>query len=613
MEQNNENPKFGTVFKKEFCEQTIKNKHRIIKFVAICFVPFLYGFFCLWAFWNPFINVNKIPMAIASQDANQCIVYKPASDTDQTIANGTEFEYYSVENQGVCLTKAAAKPGKIAQFGGITDNIITGPNYYNQDKNAVEIKVSSITLKLDYLKLPADNFTPQDKYWIQLNIPEDYSAHLTELMLNLKDGSLSEATLYDSISWLLEHQVNIWGTYKQNFLIGYFANEFTGLRKSFIKDAVTQLILPTLYTIVADPNTGVVKQENFEKYLTDIKVIHLTNLVNSLTQDGKLTTAQGKKIITLLKAFGIVRYVAGDYLFKDNSELSRTDYFAQSDKLAGKFSDLGNIIDIPYDVQGYQFNQYGIGLGELFIFIGVWVGTLTQTFVYDRKGRTANAKWYQHYFSKMLLMLTTSWIQTTILMLSLLILGFGAIGPSYLWLWLWILFIGSLFVIIIGSIWMAVKDEMIGRVLVVIYLILNLSAGWGTFPSFMQNGFFNVISYITPFRYGLHNMGTIIYGLTSPTPSGIGNYQLEIMKNFAVLLIWIAVFVLIGGLTTYYRFRKLRYGTLNAKIIFQVIANSPEVVNKPRHIWELKKLTVTEQAIIKDKVLRVIEKREGKI
>lgn len=49
--------------------------------------------------------------------------------------------------------------------------------------------------------------------------------------------------------------------------------------------------------------------------------------------------------------------------------------------------------------------------------------------------------------------------------------------------------LGSVFNIIICSLWLAIPDEMLGRFIAVIYLIINLSAGWGTFPSFMQNKF----------------------------------------------------------------------------------------------------------------------------
>ncbi len=47
MDNKNNLPTFKEIFKKEWQEQTVKNKKRIIKFIAICIVPFLCGFFCV--------------------------------------------------------------------------------------------------------------------------------------------------------------------------------------------------------------------------------------------------------------------------------------------------------------------------------------------------------------------------------------------------------------------------------------------------------------------------------------------------------------------------------------------------------------------------------------
>ncbi|WP_253301575.1 ABC transporter [Spiroplasma endosymbiont of Phyllotreta cruciferae] len=395
--------------------------------------------------------------------------------------------------------------------------------------------------------------------------------------------------------------INLWATYKQNFLIGYFATTFTNLRESFVREAVPQLIMPMLYTILSNPD-GTLNRTTYDDYVKSIKTSNLINETNNLVNQGKLTSAQGKIITSLLKVFGLVKGQLVQFIFGSENVVSKDQYFTNSNELGKHLKDVGSIIDIPYNVQGYQYNKYGIGLGELFMLIGVWVGALTQTFVYDLKGRTKNTLSYQHYFSKLLLMLSTSWIQVTIMMLSLLILGFGQIGPTYALLWLWMLFLGSLFNVIICSIWLAIPDEMIGRFIAVIYLIINLSAGWGTFPSFMQNKFFDVLSYISPFRYGLHNIGTIIYGLSSPTSIGIGEYQTEIVKNMGILFIWVIAFVIIGLVGTYYRFLKMKYGTIRVKTIYQAMNNIDNIKDYEKSISTLNYLTVEEQILIKAEV-----------
>ncbi|WP_241208171.1 ABC transporter [Spiroplasma melliferum] len=531
-------------------------------------MPFLYGFFCVWAFWNPFLKTDQIPMAIVNRDANLCVIYKPKNDKDQSIANATEVRYLTTKDEATCL--ATVKENEIARYASISDNAIVGPHYYDKENNNVQINISSITLKLNYLKNEATDFNPIDKYWVQLQIPEHYSSHLISILRNIGSGVLDADQFLTDITWIINNPINLWATYKQNFLIGYFATTFTNLRESFVREAVPQLILPMLYTILANPD-GSVDRSVYQEYIQKINTKNLIDETNKLVTEGKLTTEQGKIINSLLKVYGIVKGKMLSFIFGAENVVSKEKYFANSDELGKHLKDIGSIIDIPYNVQGHEYNQYGIGLGELFMLIGIWVGSLTQTFVYDRKGRTKNTLFYQHYFSKLLLMLLTSWIQVTLMMLSLLILGFGQIGPVYAWLWLWLLFLGSIFNIIICSIWLAVPDEMLARFIAVVYLIINLSAGWGTFPSFMQGKFFDILSYITPFRYGLHNIGTIIYGLSSPTIVGISEYQTEIIKNMAILFIWVIIFAILGLVGTYYRFLKIKYVTFKIKVIYQAM------------------------------------------
>lgn len=133
----------------------------------------------------------------------------------------------------------------------------------------------------------------------------------------------------------------------------------------------------------------------------------------------------------------------------------------------------------------------------------------------------------------------------------------------------------------------------------VVYLIINLSAGWGTFPSFMQGKFFDILSYITPFRYGLHNIGTIIYGLSSPTIVGISEYQTEIIKNMVILFIWVIIFAILGLVGTYYRFLKIKYGTFKIKVIYQAMNKIDSIKDYKKNTSTLNYLTKEEQTLIK--------------
>ncbi|WP_424526573.1 hypothetical protein [Spiroplasma endosymbiont of Glossina fuscipes fuscipes] len=70
-----ENPKFSNVFKTEAKEKMGKSRFQIIKYILICFVPFLYGFICAWAFWNPLAKIGSIPMVIVDNDNPPCVAY----------------------------------------------------------------------------------------------------------------------------------------------------------------------------------------------------------------------------------------------------------------------------------------------------------------------------------------------------------------------------------------------------------------------------------------------------------------------------------------------------------------------------------------------------------
>ncbi|WFG96463.1 hypothetical protein M1771_00135 [Spiroplasma citri] len=132
-----------------------------------------------------------------------------------------------------------------------------GPHYYDKKNNNVQINISSITLKLNYLKNEATDFNSIDKYWVQLQIPEHYSSYLISILRNIGSGVLDADHFLTDITWIINNPINLWATYKQNFLIGYFATTFTNLRESFVREAVPQLILPMLYTILANPDGSV--------------------------------------------------------------------------------------------------------------------------------------------------------------------------------------------------------------------------------------------------------------------------------------------------------------------------------------------------------------------
>ncbi len=224
---------------------------------------------------------------------------------------------------------------------------------------------------------------------------------------------------------------------------------------------------------------------------------------------------------------------------------------------------------ITSGVIGEEYSVYGIGLGQFFLFISIWVGVLMLTFVLDRKRRGPAAKpelltpqevaknkkitkWvrfreaFTWWWSKIAVMMVMVVIQVTILSLTLYGLGYHVLGSTFGLLYLELLFSGLEFAIFIGALWLFFRDDVVGKFIAILFLIINLSSGWGTFPPSMQAPIFQVLSYIAPFTYAIKNIGAIVYGI------GVvgANWQDQafILGNIGISCIYIVIGILIGCL-----------------------------------------------------------------
>lgn len=270
--------------------------------------------------------------------------------------------------------------------------------------------------------------------------------------------------------------------------------------------------------------------------------------------------------------------------------------------LGGFFPNLGDFFKTT--IVGSQFNPYGIGLGQFFLCIGLWVGILMQTFVYDRAKRVKNAKPWAWYLSKTTLMMVTAWIQTTILMLTVYALGWSVMGPTFGLLYLWMMLTATIFVLIEQALWFSLQDETVGKFLVILLLIINLSSGWGTFPTFMQAGIFNVLSYIAPYTYSIHGQGFIIYSI-AVNGANLSD-TLYLMQQLGILVIWGIVFITIGLLASVLRTREMYYGTHSSKRLGKILLQEKQAkyvnLKTNKAIW--KKLPKEEMPHLRKKVLK---------
>ncbi len=256
---------------------------------------------------------------------------------------------------------------------------------------------------------------------------------------------------------------------------------------------------------------------------------------------------------------------------------------------ASKIENLDNIV--TSSIQGGEYAVYGIGLGEFFVCIGIWVGILMQTFVFDRDIRRPKGEWtigthskqspkgnkwarYRDatawWFAKNSLMSFTTILQVTVLMIAIGLLGWFQIGPPFGLVYVSVLFTALIWTAFIQAMWFLFRDEVVGKFVVILFLIVNITSGWGTFPPVMQFKTFEVLSYIAPFTYCIHNQGLIIYGVAVNGSNSLDN--LQILKNCGIQLIYLSI----GYLLSIYEGLNLQkitfFGSASAKKVGHAVS-----------------------------------------
>lgn len=247
-------------------------------------------------------------------------------------------------------------------------------------------------------------------------------------------------------------------------------------------------------------------------------------------------------------------------------------------------------------IKGSKFGLYGIGLGEFFLLIGLYVGSLLQSFIFDRAKRTKKATATSWYVGKWMLFATIALTQGTLVTWVTYAVGWHQLGGiTMLYIWLWLMFSVLIFMTIIQGIWFSIEDEAVGRFCCVIVLVLSLAAGGGTFPAISQFAFFHAISYVVPFTYVLKGLGAIVYGVSgSGTTVLTTNY---IFAQFGILLIYFVLFMSLGlGVGSRLLMRQMNWGSQRGKIVIQAMKDLGRdkeakvfATKKKTHQWQMLK------------------------
>ncbi|AXK51408.1 ABC transporter permease [Spiroplasma alleghenense] len=569
---------YWKVVQSEFRERVFSSKKRVIKFVAICFVPFLYAFICIWAFWDPISNIGLAPMGIISNDNQVNLVsgktngatpiqgigvakayvdkngqthqigqekfdFSNSAEKFESIitTNGTEIKpgedfnsYY------VSLIDLVMETWKTNSVPGISFNAKKQKYTFEASEN---ISLSNVEYKngAEARKIATQNsdgswkVLDSKKYWVQVQLPQDFSLNVVNVFdhfsqkLNISNPEDSES-LKDILADFAKSPINLWSTYRNNFIFGQFIYLFDHFKAGALIESGPQVAIATLQ-----------------------KMLELAPAMDD----------QAIQLIETIAKLGIGIINSANNILPDFSK------------------------GITSGIDGIDYNLYGLGLGQFFLCIGAWVGVLMQTFIYDRKKRVQSASTLSFYFGKLTLMLATALIQITILMLAVFGLGFHVIGAEFWLLFLWMIFTTFIFTIIINALWFSFRDQTVGKFLCVVFLVINLSSGWGTFPTFMQAKFFEVLSYIAPYTYSIHGQGAIIYGLAAGGQNLADN--LIILANFGYLLIFGVIFALLGIYSARQRHREMMFSTSSNKKLVDILTEmnlTDFITNKNKANWK---------------------------
>ncbi|CRK83531.1 YhgE/Pip domain-containing protein [Neobacillus massiliamazoniensis] len=79
-----------------------KNKKILIPIIAVMLIPVLYAGMFLWAFWDPYAKLNKLPVAIVNDDQGATMdgeYLKIGDDLAKNLKKSKEFDFVSVDKE----------------------------------------------------------------------------------------------------------------------------------------------------------------------------------------------------------------------------------------------------------------------------------------------------------------------------------------------------------------------------------------------------------------------------------------------------------------------------------------------------------------------------------
>ncbi|MGL4847767.1 MAG: YhgE/Pip family protein [Clostridium sp.] len=203
----------------------------------------------------------------------------------------------------------------------------------------------------------------------------------------------------------------------------------------------------------------------------------------------------------------------------------------------GESDFLGNPVNIQEN-RLFTVPNYGSAMSPFYTTLAIWVGglILVSILTVSIKGideEKENIKTYQIFLGKYLTFVTIGMLQGFVVAMGdMFILKTYVLNK--LGFVLFSMFISFVFITIIYSIVSVFGN--IGKAICIIFLVLQVAAGGGTFPVEVMSNFFKGLNPILPFKYAINGMRYLVAG---------GVEELFI-KDLITLVLFIIPFIIIG-------------------------------------------------------------------
>ncbi|PFJ14832.1 YhgE/Pip family protein [Bacillus thuringiensis] len=477
--------KGNQLLRKEFTE-IIKNKKILIPIIAVLFVPILYAGMFLWAFWDPYKQLDDLPVAVVNLD------------------------------------KGAVFDGKPIEVGkGLVDNL----------KDNKSFKWEFVSEK------EAKKGMEGRKYYMLVRIPDDFSSNATTLLKDNPKPLNLEYIPNESLNFL-SSQIGgtaiekIKGEVASTLTKTYAEKMFDSIQdvSKGLADGSSQVTggLGTL-SVGANQMAGGVNQlaDGSNQVTTGLGTLNggLNKMSTGSTQliDGvnKLADGSGKVTDGLVK----VNDGSGELAEKLGEGAEKTGEVKGTDKTYDMFAS-------PVKVKTEKMAEvpnYGTGFTPYFLSLGLFVGALLLSIVYPLRDTVGVPKsGFSWFISKFGVLLSVGIIQAIVADV-ILLFGLGVEVQSIPYFILFSIVTSLAFIALIQCLVTAFGDA--GRFIAIITLIIQLTTSAGTFPLELIPKFLQPFNAWLPMTYS-------VSGLKAVVSSGDFNFM---WQNVGVLMIFIVV------------------------------------------------------------------------